>query len=92
VSDEPYSPFGGRRSEPRKLILIERVWRVRHPRSVKILSCGTYQHPHGIEVRSGYQQETKLLWSQLVGHHHDEKALRTSAQFTTETGQWNAGR
>jgi len=39
---------------------------MRHPRSGKILSCGTYQHPHGIEVRSGYQQETDLLWSQLV--------------------------
>ena len=65
MSDEPYTPFSGRRSEPDRLILIDRVWRVRHPRSGRVLSCGLYQHPVGIEVRCGYEEEDNLLRSML---------------------------
>jgi hypothetical protein len=65
VSDEPYTPFAGRRVEPEKPILIDRVWRVRHSRSGRVLSCGLYQHPVGIEVRCGYQEEDNLLRSMV---------------------------
>jgi hypothetical protein len=66
VSDEAYTPFSGRRSEPEKPILIDRVWRVRNPRTGRVLSCGLYSHPIGVEVRCGYQDEANLLRSHVI--------------------------
>jgi hypothetical protein len=56
-------------------VLIERVWRLRLARAGRILSCGTYLHPHGIEVRCGYDNEENLLRSQVVKLPQAAKAL-----------------
>jgi hypothetical protein len=58
VTQDPiYTLFGGERLGPPTLVFVERVWRLRHPRSGKVLSCALYLHPHGIETRCGYQSE-----------------------------------
>ena len=64
-ADAPYTPFSGRISEPAKPILIERLWRLPLVRTGRILSCGLYLRPHGIEVRCGYDDERNLLMSQV---------------------------
>jgi hypothetical protein len=64
--DEPYTPFGGRIQGPPTLTLVERLWRLRNPRNFRVLSCGLYLHPHGIEARCGYDNEANLLWSQVT--------------------------
>jgi hypothetical protein len=33
--------------------------------SGKVMSCGLYLHPHGIEARCGYHDEADLLMSQV---------------------------
>jgi hypothetical protein len=87
MKDEPYTPFSGRLSEPTMPTLIHRVWRVRHPRSGKILSCGQYQHPYGVEVRCGYQDGENLLWSQVVKPPDDGRALAAEwKQMVIEKG------
>jgi hypothetical protein len=57
MSDE-YTPFSGRQSGSEKPTLVKRVWHVRHPRSGKILSCGLYLHPLGIECAAATRTKT----------------------------------
>ena len=63
--DNEYSPFAGRRREPPTPILVNRLWRARKTESMSVLSCATYLHPCGIEVRCGYGNEELLLMSWL---------------------------
>jgi hypothetical protein len=41
-------------------VRIELRWRVLMAASGEILSCGLYEHPDGIEVRCGFNEETVI--------------------------------
>jgi ribosomal protein L32 len=69
-----YSPFNGRHREPPTPVLVQRLWRLQKAQSVKVLSCGLYLHPHGIEARCGYGNEQNLLMSQLEPTPHAARA------------------
>ncbi|HEY1307710.1 MAG TPA: hypothetical protein VGF24_29365 [Vicinamibacterales bacterium] len=59
-----YSPFTGRRADPPKPVLVQRLWRVTNAHG-SVLSCGLYLHPYGIEARCGYGSEDNFLMSQV---------------------------
>jgi hypothetical protein len=42
--------------------------------SGRVLSCGLYAHPHGVEARAGFRDETELLHSQLKHSIDDARA------------------
>ena len=69
-----YTPFGGRRSEPPTPVLVQRLWRAQKSQSAKVLSCGLYLHPCGIEARCFYGHEDNLLMSHLTKTPDEAKA------------------
>jgi hypothetical protein len=53
------------RREPPAPVRIEVRWRVLMGPSGRVLSCGLYEHPRGVEARCGYRDDDDLLHSRV---------------------------
>ena len=70
-----YSPFNGRRREPTAPVLIEQRWSLRSGQSGKLLTCGLYTHPYGIEARCSLGDDRNLLMSQVTKTPDEARAI-----------------
>ena len=71
-----YSPFsGGRRRDPAAPVLIEQLWTLRSQQSGKLLTCGLFTHPGGIETRCSLGDDRNLLKSQVTKTPDEARAI-----------------
>jgi hypothetical protein len=70
-----YSPFDGRRREPAAPVLVEQLWSLRSAQSGKLLTCGLYTHPFGIEARCSLGDARNLLKSQVTKTRDEARSI-----------------